>query len=157
MVAYVKVNDDIQLIAVRFTQLCLAYKRAFLSFSGVRDPPVSLPIFWPPPFFARMSADRAHDHDDGNSVVTGQKCGPPNALQLGPRKRLSVFRHLILKLVDRFFILIVLLKILLSTMGTIFEGRCMHSAMFRPSSPMVWHTWPMLTKTLLLLRESTII
>ena len=34
----------------------------------------------------------------------------------------------------------------------------MHSAMFRPLSPMVWCIWPpMLTKTLLLLRESIFI
>ena len=33
----------------------------------------------------------------------------------------------------------------------------MHSAMFRPLSPMVWCIWLMLTKTLLLLRESIFI
>jgi len=47
-VAYAKVNDDMQLIAAcPIAQLYLVYKRASPSFSGVRDPLVTLlpPIF----------------------------------------------------------------------------------------------------------------
>ena len=50
------------------------------------------------------AASLAHNDDDTpQDVVTSQKHGPPSALQLGPRKRLSVFWHFILKLADRFF------------------------------------------------------
>ena len=69
-----------------------------------------------------MPAGIAHDSDDNDSAATGQKRGPPSALQLGPRKRPSVFRHLVLKLANRSFRLIALPKILLSTMDAILEG-----------------------------------
>jgi len=92
-VGYAKVTDDMQLIAARLTQLCLAYKRPFPSFPGVKDPPVTLlpQFFCPLALFARMPADRAHDPGDSDSIATGQKRGPLSALQLGPRKRPFVF------------------------------------------------------------------
>jgi len=92
-VAYAKITDDMQLIAARLTQLCLAYKRPFPSFPGVRDPPVTLlPQFCPFALFTRMPTDRAHNPGDSDCIATGTK------------KETICILKLILKLADCFFI-----------------------------------------------------